>query len=77
MSIFNCTDSGKQPFSQAQSINTVNGNITSKIVTQKQMSNYETLINSLKRRVDLDLDEFHKFIFKLVEIRTKWQQNSL
>ena len=50
---------------------------SARIVTQKQMSNYETLMNSLKRRVDLDLDEFHTFIFKLADIRTKWQQNSL
>ncbi|CAF0987936.1 unnamed protein product [Brachionus calyciflorus] len=77
VSPFTGSENTKQPFSQVQSTNTNNPGGISRIVNQKQMANYEILINSLKRRVDLDLNEFHQFIFKLLEIRTKWQQNSL
>lgn len=74
----NPTDASKQPFSQAQNVNSGSTNqlLSSKIITQKQLNHFDILTNRLMRKIDYEMNDLNQLIIKLISTRTKWQQYS-
>lgn len=65
----------KQPFSQLNTggttVNLNSQHTGAKLLSQKQIVQFEIQTNALKRKIDYELNEFHKLIETFLAVKSK------